>query len=221
MGRGQLVFKGEEKSKKKKSKTKHSKKDPPEQEVAVATAEGNSRLPQDHLAAHAGSTSEAASQPETTPQILTPPGEITTSGTVVTGYDTRFTRDLSVGDALIVTIAGKQEMRVVTMRLSDISLNLSSAFSENVAVPTNFQLIRKPRNVVQDARNEQLDLQTARNDEVQLAFGTYGTTEELVYREKTEHGSYRIKRVKVQDGKGLTRGDLLSMREKKKSDKYC
>jgi hypothetical protein len=109
MGRGQLVFKGEEKSKKKKSKTKHSKKDPPEQEVAVATAEGNSRLPQDHLAAHAGSTSEAASQPETTPQILTPPGEITTSGTVVTGYDTRFTRDLSVGDALIVTIAGHYE----------------------------------------------------------------------------------------------------------------
>jgi hypothetical protein len=222
MGRGQLLFKGEDKSKKKKkSKTKHSSKDSHEQEVGVA-AVGN-RLPQDLLAAHAGSTKAAAPAQSEAPQIKTPPGEITTSGTVVTGYDTRFTRDVSVGDALIVTIAGQQEMRVVTMRLSDMSLNLSSAFSENVSVATTFQLIPKPRNVVQETRKTQLDALQNAKDEEQQAFGTYGTTEELVYREKTQNGSYRIKRVKVQDqdGKGITRGDLLSMRAKKKSDKYC
>jgi hypothetical protein len=224
MGRGQLLFKGEDKSKKKKkSKTKHhSSKDSHKQEVGV-TAVG-SRMPQELLAAHAGGSDRAGAPASSEPpKIATPQGEITTSGTVVTGYDTRFTRDVSVGDALIVTIAGQQEMRVITMRLSDMSLNLSSAFSENVSVATNFQLIPKPRNVVQETRKTQLDALQNAKDEEQQAFGTYGTTEELVYREKTQNGSYRIKRVKVQDqdGKGITRGDLLSMRAKKKSDKYC
>jgi hypothetical protein len=218
-GRGQLHFKGTSQKKKKAKAKHHSWKDSIEQKGGAATTAVGSRLPEDRLAAHAGSTKAApAAQPEA-PKLLTPVGEITTSGTVVTGYDTRFTRDVSVGDALIVTIAGKQEMRVVTMRLSDMSLNLSSAFSENVSVATNFQLIPKPRNVVQDTRKEQLDKLQNAKDEEQQAFGTYGTTEELVYREKTEHGSYRIKRVKVQEGQ--SRGDLLSMRAKKKSDKYC
>ena len=44
---------------------------------------------------------------------------------------------------------------------------------------------------------------------------------ELVYREKTEHGSYRIKRVQVDGTTPVDRGDLLYMRTKKKSDKYC
>jgi hypothetical protein len=221
MARGQLLFKGDDKSKKKKkSKTKHhSGKDSSEQEVGVA-AVGN-RLPQDLIASHAGSTRSSAPASSEAPKILTPSGEITTSGTVVTGYETRFTRDVSVGDALIVTIAGQQEMRVVTIRLSDMSLNLSSAFSENVSVATTFQVIPKPRNVVKETRKEQLDALQNAKDEEQQAFGTYGTTEELVYREKTANGSYRIKRVKVEDGKDLTRGDLLSMRAKKKSDKYC
>jgi hypothetical protein len=220
MARGQLLFKGETKSKKKKKSNAkhHSRKDAPEQEVGVA-AVGN-RLPQDMFAAHADSTRAAPAQSEG-PKMVTPQGEITTSGTVVSGYDTKFTRDVSVGDALIVTIAGQQEMRIVTMRLSDISLNLSSAFSENVSVATNFQLIPKPRNVVQDTRKEQLEALQNAKDEEQQAFGTYGTTEEFVYREKTENGSYRIKREKVKGGEGVTRTDLLSMRAKKKSDKYC
>lgn len=227
MGRGALLFKGEEKStKKKKAKAKHqSWKDSIEQKPPTAAV--SSHRPQyrlDRVAAHAAGSKRSAApaqsqKSEAAPKLKTPVGEITTSGTVVTGYDTRFTRDVSVGDALIVTIKGQQEMRVITMRLSDMSLNLSSAFSENVSVATSFQVIPKPRNVVQDTRKQQLDKLQNAKDEEQQAFGTYGTTEELVYREKTEHGSYRIKRVKVQDGQ--TRGDLLSMRAKKKSDKYC
>lgn len=55
-----------------------------------------------------------------------------------------------------------------------------------------------------------------------VEFGTYvyANNDELVYREKTEHGNYRIQRVKV-DGSKTTRGDLLQMRSKKKADKYC
>jgi hypothetical protein len=173
---------------------------------------------------------------KSTPQLQDGTGTITTSGTVVTGYDTRFTRELSVGDALIVALLGQQrgdgakpqlEMRVITMRLSDVSLNLSSAFSQSIARPTSFQFIRKPRDQVKEVRlAEERALQNAKNEE-QLAFGTYGSGsgggtngDELVYREKTEHGSYRIKREQVQ-GMDLTRGNLLQMRTKKKSDKYC
>jgi hypothetical protein len=230
MGRGALLFKGEEKStKKKKAKAKHqSWKDSIEQKVPTAAV--TSTRPQyrlDRVATHAAGSkrsaapaqAQATQKPEATPTLKTPVGEITTSGTVVTGYDTRFTRDVSVGDALIVTIKGKQEMRVITMRLSDMSLNLSSAFSENVSVATTFQVIAKPKNVAKETRKEQLDALQNAKDEEQQAFGTYGTTEEFVYREKTANGSYRIKREKVQGGQ--TRGDLLSMRVKKKGDKYC
>jgi hypothetical protein len=229
MARGQLLFKGE-KPKKKKSKSKHAKT--PVSASASAATEGASSSPQaaaidaDYsLSKDNGVASRSTVPPVAAaeaPKVITGKGVITTSGTVVTGYETRFQRDLAVGDALIVTIGGQQEMRVVTMLLSDMSMNLSSPFSENIASPAPFQLIRKPRNVVTDAKvAAQTAALTAKQEEEQ-AFGTYGSTKELVYREKTEHGSYRIKRVKVNDdGKGLTRGDLLSMRAKKKSDKYC
>ena len=50
--------------------------------------------------------------------------------------------------------------------------------------------------------------------------GTYGTnTGEIMYREKTEHGSYRIMR--EQTDVEMSRSDLLSFRAKKKSDRYC
>lgn len=220
MGRGQLLFKGE-KSKKKKNKSKHSNKTDEtaaaaaavlDQSSSTAAAPAGHIVSQDQLAA---TTKQAEA-----PKMASGRGEITTSGTVVTGYDTRFRKDLQVGDAFLVDIAGQQEMRVVTMLLSDISINLSSAFSQNVSKPAPFQLIRKPKNVVKEAKEAAKDAEQSERDLQQLAFGTYGTTEELVYREKTEHGSYRIKRVKV-DGKDLTRGDLLHMRSKKKHDKYC
>jgi hypothetical protein len=41
----------------------------------------------------------------------------------------------------------------------------------------------------------------------------------LVYRERTEHGGYRIRKEIINED--ATRSDLLNMRAKKKSDKYC
>jgi len=221
--RGALVFKGES-IKKKKKKSKHGKKetDP----VPVPTSEASSRKP-----APAPASSAAAAPP----QLLQGTGQITTSGTVVMGVGTRFTKEIAVGDALVVG----EEMRVVTMRLSDVSLNLSSGFQKkNYATPVSFRYIRKPRH----QEDEDLAVAASAREkaamEEQHAFGIYkgggraaaaatasasssasSSTNELVYREKTEHGSYRIKRVKVDGSKD--RADLLEMRTKKKSDKYC
>jgi len=209
MGRGLLVFKGEDKkTKKKKSKAKHRKSSEPT-DISIAV-KSSSPQQEESTAAHT----------ETTPKIQDGTGQITTSGTVVTGHDTRFARELSVGDALLLVVDGQQEMRVVTMRLSDVSLNLSSSFSQDISSPINFQYIHKPRDRQREAQfAQQQAIQDAKQQE-QEAFGTYANTD-LVYREKTAHGSYRIKRVKVESKESLTRGDLLQMRSKKKSDKYC
>jgi hypothetical protein len=176
MGRGALLFKGEEKStKKKKNKAKHqSWKDAIEQKEVPTAPVTNTRHQYrlDRVVTHvAGGSSKRSATPATPaalaatqksdaaaalPTCQTPVGAITTSGTVVTGYETRFTRDVSVGDALIVTIKGsggkQQEMRIVTMRLSDMSLNLSSAFSANVTVATTFQVMAKPKHVEHETR---------------------------------------------------------------------
>ena len=58
-----------------------------------------------------------------------------------------------------------------------------------------------------------------KQDRERNAYDLYGSGA-LVYREKTETGSYRIKRETVSGG-GLSRQSLLDMRTKKTSDKYC
>ena len=105
------------------------------------------------------------------------------------------------------------------MRLSDQSLNLSSAFSQSLKEPTDFSFIRKPRNLAQERRlaaKKQHELESERQTH---AFDVYGDAATLVYREKTETGSYRIKKESI--GQASSRGSLLEMRAKKTSDKYC
>ena len=147
--------------------------------------------------------------------------EQTRSGTVVTGHDTKFqTKDkLRPGDALLV----HDEMRVLTMVLSDRSISLSTPLTQSVITPTPYTYIKKPRNTHNEHATtvqEQHNLQLAQE---QNAVGTaaYGNADgtEFVYREVTENGSYRIRREQLQHDVGRT--DLCYMRTKKKADKYC
>ena len=209
MGRGLLVFKGDKQTKeKKKKKTKHTKEHAAiQQSVPIPVAKASLLEEPKHKQA---------------PKLQNGTGQLTTSGTVVTGHNTRFQKDLSVGDAILVNVNGNQEMRVITMCLSDSSLNLSSSFSHNLSEPTQFQFIRKPRaedSSILAKQKAAEDLASAGRQAAGL-YGTGSSANELVYREKTEHGSYRIRRVQVAD-KDVSRGDLLEMRTKKKSDKYC
>lgn len=149
------------------------------------------------------------------------------------GHDTKFTKEIGNGDALLVNvnIGGQQEMRVVNMRLSDTSLNLSSGFSTSISTPSSYFFIPKPRN----ARQEQRNIARAQAEEAQQrqvhAFDVYASGsggsgsgnggDKLVYREKTETGSYRIKTQELDGAAERTRQDLLELRAKKTSDKYC
>jgi hypothetical protein len=85
MGKGQLLFKGDKNKKKKKTKSKHSKKKTEETSIAVQEE------PTSFVVA---STSKRKAESET-PTVRKGTGKITTSGTVVTGYDTVFEKELS------------------------------------------------------------------------------------------------------------------------------
>lgn len=210
MGRGMLTFKGEP-PKKKKKKQKHEVAHP-EEEVVTPPSVPTSSAPE-------VARREPQHATPAPPQINTGSGKITASGTVVTGFGTKFEKELAVGDAVIVVLDGKQEMRVVRMRLSDTSCGISSAFSVSLMNPTSYQIIRKPTNSIAEAKKKREQSQKELEELEQSAFGTFRGTKELVYRERTEHGSYRIQKVGLDSERSRT--DLLTMRAKKTSDKYC
>ena len=224
MGRGLLVFKGE-KPKKKKKKSKHERSDGHEASSEPATVKAppppsSSPFLSSSAAVQSKSIAPAKSATSSapTPKIHTGRGSITTSGTVVTGHDTKFTKELRQGDALLVQIGQQDEMRVITMLLSDGSINLSSAFSQNLVQPTTFRYISKPRNVQREAKQAREKATREAVEEEAKASGT-GSAQELVYRERTSHGSYRIHRQQL--GSEMSREELLNLRSKKASDKYC
>lgn len=150
-------------------------------------------------------------------------GHITVSGTVIMGYETKFEKEINVGDAILID----NEMRIVTMRLSNISINISSPFENtNTNIPTVFHYITKPR-LIQKHLDEQQQLVIHDKSQQALKLNVFDAYQnhEVTYRERTEHGSYRYKKVEAnqneQQQKQLTRTDLLHIRSKKTSDKYC
>lgn len=217
MGKGKLVFKGE-KSKKKKKKVKHDISSETESSKlsSTSTYEGNTSM--GHI------TSSKAKKPEASsaPSIQKGTGSITSSGVVIHGLGTKFSSTIKSGDALLVDVevdgTSREEMRVVTMSLSDTSASISSAFSSDLKTPTPFKYIKKPKNVAKERADREKKEKLGNEELERTAFGTYSKGA-LVYRERTENGSYRIVREEVSDD--ISRSDLLHMRQQKKSDKYC
>ena len=223
-------FKGEKPKSKKKKKSSHSIR-------SSQRIEQDAYIPVSTVAQHHSSSLESRtrqpSEPSSTqPVIQKGEGKITSSGTVLMGIDTKFNTCLNAGDAIIAKIpaskeqgsSSNEEMRVVTMRLSDTSASISSSFSQDLKHPTSFQYITKPKNLQKEREEKEKKKRMTESEIERSAFGTYksggnGQTKELVYRERTEQGSYRIRREEVSSN--ATRSDLLEMRLQKKSDKFC
>ena len=216
---GKLVFKGEEKAKKKKKAKSSvgSTKIP----VAVAGTQevvGSIDNPSLNNEKHETGDSATATQLPS-PSVTTGNGLISTSGTVVTGNGTSFKSDLRIGDAIIAETQRGEEMRIVKMVLSQISISISSAFSSDLKIPTQYKFIVKPRDIKKEKADKARKAMVEKEEVEARAMGTYGNKGEIIYREKTEHGSYRIRR--EQTNTEMSRSDLLSVRSKKKSDRYC
>mmetsp|Transcript_25560 Transcript_25560/g.55995 ORF Transcript_25560/g.55995 Transcript_25560/m.55995 type:complete len:223 (-) Transcript_25560:11-679(-) len=219
--KGMLLFKGDKP--KKKSKRSKLAKAGGRDETTTTTTDSQWKASRQHTSTTTpAAPSTPAASAAVTPTIESGTGRITTSGTVVSGHDTRFEKEISVGDAILVTLNNStEEMRIVTMRLSNVSLNLSSAFSQNIRNAQNFRFVRKPRNLEQERKKERQTQLEEANETERSAFDIYdGKANTFTYREKTETGSYRVKQQQSSLSKS-TRGDLLTLRSKKTSDKYC
>ncbi|KAL7442927.1 hypothetical protein ACHAXM_008617 [Skeletonema potamos] len=241
MGRGKLKLKGDDKATKKKKSSSKTKLggvgadvyvDDADNNIAASSVAGTESTTHHQsiasvAAAIGGNSHEpktsvsesAASSQQKSPQIHQGQGTITTSSTVVTGHGTSFKTQLHVGDALLAQTSKGQEMRVIKMVLSPISISISSAFSSDLKTPTPFKFINKPRDIKREKEANAAKARMEQEEVEQRAMGTYGNNGEIVYRERTEHGSYRIRR--EQATTDMTRSDLLSVRAKKKSDRYC
>ena len=76
-------------------------------------------------------------------------GTLMSSGVVVMGTDTDFTKELEVGDTLLVTVTDRfrntvsDEARVVNMVLSKGSLNVNAPFSCDITSASSFMFVKK------------------------------------------------------------------------------
>ena len=66
-------------------------------------------------------------------------GKLITSGKTVHGSETRFHKELELGDFLIVTIEGVEEKRKLNMVLSDKSCGIDTPFSSDVMIKQEFK----------------------------------------------------------------------------------
>ncbi len=236
MGRGKLVFKGEEKAKKRKKDGGGSRgvksgpvehggggigDAPDDAHAARATAAADDAGSASPAREGANVDDDGGGRGGGPPAVSIGRGTIMTSSNVVTGHGTSFQSELRAGDAILASTSanGNDEMRVITMILSNASASISSAFSSDLSVPTAFRYVRRPRDDARDGARRAARDRLEREEVERRAMGTYGDKDEVVYREKTEHGGYRIRREKMTTD--MTRSDLLSVREKKKSDRYC
>jgi len=253
MGKGKLVFKGDTKSKKKKKKkSKHSiyNDDTQGKDLSIIPSSSTTTaktMGQTMMQNQNQKQSQQQQQQPTGPVIEKGNGKITSSGTVLMGVNTNFNSCLNVGDAILVKVpipssssastsqgssssssssSTREEMRIVSIRLSDTSASISSAFSQDLKFPQSFQYIKKPKNVQKEKYEKEKKEKMSREEIERCAFGTYNSSgggsggQELVYRERTEQGNYRIRR-QVLDKDNVDRTDLLDMRSLKKSDRYC
>ena len=180
-------------------------------------------------------------------KILNGSGLILTSKTTVHGFNTKFTEELNVNDAIIVNIKDyinknneiqiidKNETKIIKMILSDTSLGISSSFSNDIKIKSEFQYV----NVLPD-----LDVNTIKTKEInqtnkliideEKALGTYASKNgtEIVYHERKKGsnatGGYKIIRKTIDSSSSsssssssLSRELLLQKRTKAKSDRYC
>mmetsp|Transcript_11821 Transcript_11821/g.16270 ORF Transcript_11821/g.16270 Transcript_11821/m.16270 type:complete len:214 (-) Transcript_11821:1411-2052(-) len=157
-------------------------------------------------------------------KILQGTGRLTSSGTTIQGHYTEFMNQLSPGDAIIIVhpTSLQEETKVVRMVLSNVSIGISSSFSSDLISTTPFRYIKAPKDPVNNEDKEQKAIERKHKVE-ENAFGTYASKggEKFVYRVKKEgaYGGYKIVTESTQST--MSREELLDMRKKKKSDRFC
>eukprot|EP00308_Calcidiscus_leptoporus_P013410 CAMPEP_0119362504 /NCGR_PEP_ID=MMETSP1334-20130426/9552_1 /TAXON_ID=127549 /ORGANISM="Calcidiscus leptoporus, Strain RCC1130" /LENGTH=215 /DNA_ID=CAMNT_0007377725 /DNA_START=6 /DNA_END=653 /DNA_ORIENTATION=- len=148
-------------------------------------------------------------------------GKLATSGVVVMGVDTEFTKEVAIGDTLLATVVDRyrnteaQESRVVNMVLGKSSLNLEAPFSCDVTSPVAFLVIKKAPDVAA--------LKQARAEERKRAKAVAEAAKEVTYK-VVKPGSGTWKKWETVTEKvagGMSREEMLRKRVEMKADRFC
>jgi len=148
-------------------------------------------------------------------------GKLATSGVVVMGLDTDFTKEITVGDTLLVTVVDKyrnteaQESRVVNMVLGKTSLNLAAPFSCDITSPVVFLIIKKAPDLSA--------LRRAREEERKRSKQAAKEAKEVTYKVvKQGSGTWKKWETVTERVSGsLSREDMLQKRVEMKADRFC
>ena len=180
---GKLKFKGDSSEGKKKDKKKR------------ARAEGG-----DHSTSSSSRAEHVVGdeEEEEDVSIVAGTGRITSSGTTIYGHQTKFSDEIRVGDAIIIThpTSLMEETKIVKMVLSNVSISISSGFSTDLVSTTQFRYVKAPRRKDGSQADESKKAKVIPKDSEEAAFGTYagdgGAT--FTYRVKTQgaFGGYKI-----------------------------
>lgn len=170
-------------------------------------------------ASREGSSGASASPVAPVMKKLKGSGTVAVSGSIVTGRSTSFKSQIRPGDAVILRnpSSGKDEMRVVTAVVSDTSLSVSSTFPFGGGSGFDYWFVNRPRHG-DDAKDRDGLREGSLQEATDKACGVSkdGVVE---IRVKNNSGGYKI--IKEMVGEGLNREDMIEMRSKRKSDKYC
>jgi hypothetical protein len=108
-------------------------------------------------------------------------------------------------------------MRVIRLIVSDSSLAVSGAYSFMTSGSSRWWYVRAPRVEESDESKKNEIEEAARNRSDEASGATKGGTVE--YRIRTANKNYQLVRESV--GDGVSREEMLDMRGKRKSDRYC
>ncbi|KAK8805230.1 hypothetical protein WA588_000170 [Blastocystis sp. NMH] len=151
-------------------------------------------------------------------------GRIYCTGPIVYGRDTKFLTELGSGDLFIIQhpTSLENEARVVKMIVSDTSLSLSSPFSKDFASLIPFEYVKKQEEEI-SPEEKQAQEKKERDAQENQAFGIYqgaGGTQ-FTYKTKLQSAYGGWKTITKKTKRVLTREEMLDMRVKHKSDRYC
>jgi len=153
---------------------------------------------------------EGSSATPQLPPAVAGTGMITSSGVVVKGNGTLFTKELRASDGILVYNPRSQleEFRVVRFCAADNALSLSSPFSGNIVTEAPFKIVRKPA-----------PKPSVASAAAQAASMLPSTTVATFRVRKPNGQGYDYVTEEIHGN--VSKEQLLDMRIKRKSDKFC
>jgi hypothetical protein len=155
-------------------------------------------------------------------------GLLQTSGTIVMGRGTRFTKDLAIDDCIVLTVVDRfrnttaDESRRVRMVVGETSASLEAPFSCDVTVAAPYRILKAEPDADALAAAAAAAAAERKRARSEAKHGEYVTYDTLKAGASASGATWKTTvRVTERLGPGRSREDLLDHRCKQKSDRYA